>query len=345
MHQLLRDLASLSGLRDRATMEVSLVGLVLRNTLWSVRVVRLVRAVGEPYDQRWLVLAALERGSDVVQRDRFWWDTSALPALSDYPLRERAQVTETLATQAGQPCLSCFPLDTQASVTTLLEVESDQPLSASACALIDSVGLVFGNLQGLLDYGERDTLTDLLNRKTFDAAFLRASQVAMDAEPASGERRQGPPLAGGYWLAVLDIDHFKHVNDGYGHLIGDEVLLLMARLMKHCFRYHDQLYRFGGEEFVVLMRCANEADALAALERFRQRVADHAFPQVGHITVSIGVAELRPNDTPSAAFDRADQAVYYAKGHGRNQLCCHRVLVASGALTDVALTETDFDIF
>ena len=88
-----------------------------------------------------------------------------------------------------------------------------------------------------------------------------------------------------YWLAVIDIDHFKRVNDLSGHLIGDEVLLLLARQMRVNFRFHDQLYRFGGEEFVVLMRCTNHADALAALERFRHQIEIHAFPQVGPITV------------------------------------------------------------
>jgi diguanylate cyclase (GGDEF)-like protein len=146
----------------------------------------------------------------------------------------------------------------------------------------------------------------------------------------------GRAAQGGAQVAVLliDIDHFKSVNDSYGHLIGDEVLLLLSRLMRSSFRFHDRLYRFGGEEFVVLMRCAREEDTAMALERMRQNTEAYAFPQVGRITISIGFTEVKPGDTPSGAFERADKAVYYAKGHGRNQVRSHAALVASGALED-----------
>jgi diguanylate cyclase (GGDEF)-like protein len=124
------------------------------------------------------------------------------------------------------------------------------------------------------------------------------------------------------------------VNDTYGHLIGDEVLLLLARIMRDSFRFHDQLYRFGGEEFVVLMRCRDEEDARQALERLRHNVQVYAFPQVGSITVSLGFSVLHPHDTPSAAFGRADKAVYHAKSHGRNQVVNYQNLVNSGAVQE-----------
>ena len=137
-----------------------------------------------------------------------------------------------------------------------------------------------------------------------------------------------PPIRrSGFWLAVMDIDFFKRVNDNFGHLIGDEVLLLMARLMRTNFRFHDQLYRFGGEEFVILMRCASPEASGKVLERFRRMVEEHVFPQVGYITVSVGYTMLRNDDTPGAAFDRADKAVYYAKAHGRNQVVSYQELV------------------
>ena len=136
------------------------------------------------------------------------------------------------------------------------------------------------------------------------------------------------------WLGVIDIDHFKRVNDSYGHLIGDEVLLLMSRLMRSSFRFDDRLYRFGGEEFVVLMRCADGDAAAQAFERLRHNVERHLFPQVGRITVSIGFTELKAGDTPNGAFERADKAVYFAKQNGRNRLCDHDELVARGLLAD-----------
>jgi diguanylate cyclase (GGDEF)-like protein len=114
------------------------------------------------------------------------------------------------------------------------------------------------------------------------------------------------------------------------------VLLLMSRLMRSSFRFDDRLYRFGGEEFVVLMRCADGEAAAHAFERLRGNVERHPFPQVGHITVSIGFTELKTGDTPNGAFERADKAVYFAKGHGRNQVRHHAELVASGHLADDA---------
>ena len=202
-----------------------------------------------------------------------------------------------------------------------------------------------------MDYGERDSLTELLNRKTFDGAFLkatleqqRAHSSHLKAAPAHAERR-GTTTAGTYWLAMIDIDHFKRVNDNYGHLIGDEVLLLLSRLMRAHFRFHDQLYRFGGEEFVVLMRCHGEAEASCVLERLRKTTEKHPFPQVGAITISIGFSEIKVGDSPSGAFERADKAVYYAKEHGRNQACSYASLVSMGALVDQAANVGEVELF
>lgn len=345
MNKLLQDLAFLSGLKDRQAMDFALVKLIHQSDLWHLSRVRLVRAVGPADDQRWLTLGLLDAQHPMPARDEFWFDTSTLPRLRDYPLREAAVVTETTVHSAAAPYTSIFPIDTQASVCSLLEVESAAAVAADTEALIDSLLHLYENLQGLLDYGERDTLTELLNRKTFDSAFLRAAQVhESPADPALQNRRDSK-LPYSYWLAVIDIDHFKRVNDNFGHLIGDEVLLLLARQMRANFRFHDQLYRFGGEEFVVLMRCSSHTDALAALERFRQQIEKHQFPQVGNITVSIGFAPLQINDTPGGAFDRADKAVYFAKGHGRNQTCNFTELVANGHLSEQSDSLEDVDFF
>jgi diguanylate cyclase (GGDEF)-like protein len=201
----------------------------------------------------------------------------------------------------------------------------------------------YQNVLGLLDYGEKDALTELLNRKTFDGAFFKATATVKQDSEFEGERRSANE-GGTYWLAVLDIDHFKRVNDTYGHLIGDEVLLLVARIMRNSFRFHDQLYRFGGEEFVILMRCRDQNDAANALERLRHNVQSYAFPQVGSITVSIGFSELQPLDTPGAAFGRADKAVYHAKEHGRNQVVSYQDLIKSGAVQEAA-DDMDIDLF
>ncbi|TSE36143.1 GGDEF domain-containing protein [Tepidimonas charontis] len=97
----------------------------------------------------------------------------------------------------------------------------------------------------------------------------------------------------------------------------------MARLLRKTFRHDDRIYRFGGEEFVVLMRAADPEAARAALERLRLQVQDYPFPQVGRITVSVGYTRIREHDTPSDAFERADRALYLAKSQGRNQVCSY----------------------
>ena len=192
-------------------------------------------------------------------------------------------------------------------------------------------------MEGLLAYSERDTLTGLLNRKTFDDAFLELAlppAAAGGGTPDPGPERRDAAAATTHCLGVVDIDHFKRVNDGFGHLIGDEVLLLLSRVMRGTFRCHDRRYRFGGEEFVVLLRCAGDLNAAVAFERLRANVAQYAFPQVGQITVSGGYTVVTAQDTPSRAFERADRAVYYAKGNGRNQVRSHAALVAAGKLED-----------
>ncbi len=345
MNQLLLDLARLSGLRDREAMDFSLVKLLLRCPMWSVSAVRLVRAAGPMGDQRWLTLAQLQDPNAEPTRDHVWLDLSHLPALSACPHREDAIVTESVVCHGHGPMTTLFPIDTQASVCSLLEVESAQALAPGVQDMFDSVLHLYENLQSLLDYGEKDSLTELLNRKTFDGAFQRAAQTQIPSDKVVELERRAAVSPGSFWLAVIDIDHFKHVNDNYGHLIGDEVLLLLARLMRSCFRYADLLYRFGGEEFVVLMRAAHHTDAESALNRFRLQVLAHDFPQVGHISVSVGFTPLRENDTPSGAFDRADKAVYYAKGHGRNQVCSYTQLVEQGELVAQVDTSQEVDFF
>jgi diguanylate cyclase (GGDEF)-like protein len=342
MQQLLQGLAQLTGLKDRQQMDLALVRLIGGSGLWRVSAVSLSCAVGAKNNQHWFNLGQLDTQLTKPELDAFRLDLGGLPRLGDFVHREAAILGKSVVRSGEGPCTTVFPIATHASV---LELTSDTPLGADAESLINSLLQIYDNLQGLLDYGERDPLTELLNRKTFDRAFLQAAQEQGETPALDSPERRATQARSSYWLAVIDIDHFKQVNDNFGHLIGDEVLLLLAHQMRGNFRFHDQLYRFGGEEFVILMRCIDHTDTLNALERFRQRIAQHAFPQVGHITISIGFAPLREDDTPSGAFDRADKAVYYAKSHGRNQICSFTTLVAAGELIDPADDPQELDFF
>jgi diguanylate cyclase (GGDEF)-like protein len=150
------------------------------------------------------------------------------------------------------------------------------------------------------------------------------------------------------WLCVVDIDHFKRVNDSFGHLFGDEVLLRMGDLMRKTFRGGDRLFRFGGEEFVVILNAEDEALAATSFNRFRNSVEKHEFPQVGKVTCSIGFTAVTNMDVPTDVVGRADEALYFAKEHGRNQVCCYERLVAEGAIAQPVAAEApvadDFDI-
>lgn len=219
----------------------------------------------------------------------------------------------------------------------------------SANSRVAMMGLIeyFGNHIALLDYGEEDTLTGLASRKTFDKhLFELLGQAAADELTGeAGEHRRRVSTSGSHWLAVCDIDHFKSVNDNFGHLIGDEVLIMLAQAMREAFRFDDQLFRFGGEEFIALLQPTEQCSALKVLERFRADVEQQVFSRVGHVTVSIGLSALLPHDTPTDAIDRADEALYYAKRNGRNRVDCYEQLVADGKLAAKEFAKGEIELF
>ena len=347
MSQVVEHLAQLTGFRDRDVLDVTLVGAL--HDLLQPTAVAIYRCVGEGDGQRWLTRARLGPGDTTATADPLWTDLESLPTLASEPGRHTCllrQETNVVPGAPGAASMAYFPLATDVQPVGVLELATDAELNAEQLRLVNSILRIYHNMQGLLDYSERDTLTGLLNRKTFDESFMRIASepVPLPRAPASGETRRNTGVVTTAWLAVIDIDHFKRVNDNYGHLIGDEVLLLLSRLMRSNFRFHDHLYRFGGEEFVVLMRCNEPTHAASALERLRARTESYAFPKVGQITVSLGFTELRPGDTPAAAFERADKAVYWVKQNGRNQVASHADLVRSGGLTESA-RDSDVELF
>ena len=145
-------------------------------------------------------------------------------------------------------------------------------------------------------------------------------------------------------LALVDIDRFKTINDTYGHLFGDEVLLLLTRLMTSTFRGADKLFRFGGEECVIILDAASENGAFIAFERLRTAVEAFEFPQIGRLTISMGSTRIGARDTPTTCVHRADAALYYAKQHGRNHLRDFESLVSTGELVAPAV-DTDVEMF
>lgn len=323
MQEVIDGLAELCSLRDRDALDLALVRLVVNSGRGLLSESRLIRLVGDEYQIRCIIKAEYRFGNQDAQYYPISNDCISLPDIRDFPWRLKAHDTSQTVLSGESPEFLEVPIRTGSEVNSILEVKSFSRMSLENVSAIVGIARLYENFEGLLDYGERDALTELLNRKTFDGAISKASQQNevrnLDREDARALKPEET-----YWIAVIDIDHFKDVNDKFGHAAGDKVLSVLARIMRGTFRVHDQLYRFGGEEFVVLMRCAGHDDAYAALERFRASVARNNFPGVGHVTASMGLAELRRSDNPGEAVERADKALYYAKHNGRNKVCSYQ---------------------
>jgi diguanylate cyclase (GGDEF)-like protein len=260
---------------------------------------------------------------------------------------DRVEVITTAPTPSSPHFVTRFPVTLNEGTVLwgVAEIASDRAMDEGGVLTAKRLITLYANMLDMLDYSECDALTGLWNRKPFDDLFYKTFRPIESPEPPpDGVEHRAIAAVPLFWLAMLDIDHFKQVNDSYGHLIGDEVLILVARLMKTTFRSYDKVYRFGGEEFVVVLRSASHDAAIAAVERFRANMESHQFPQAGRITVSVGLTEIQSADTPAAACERADQAVYYAKHHGRNQVCSEADLVRRGLLT-VEAKVGDIELF
>lgn len=241
-----------------------------------------------------------------------------------------------------------FPVSSMDRPTHLIDIVISENFSSIQRELLTGLIDYFTHHIALLDYGETDTLTGLANRKTFDKHLFEVLGKASNDESyyqSSTQRRRKGVHGGQHWLAVCDIDHFKLINDRHGHLIGDEVLVMFAQLMRESFRYDDQIFRFGGEEFVAVLQPATQTNVHTIFERFRETVESHVFSRVGYVTVSIGYSQLLANDTPPDVIDRADEALYYTKHHGRNQTACFENLLAEGKILAKSTAKGEIELF
>lgn len=311
---------------ERARLDRSLVSTLAE--LWGLNDIRLYQLVDGPSPVCRRIMA-LGNGT-IVHHEH-------LTPQSDEPVSAIAGAEDALASR----CVVMTAMDTTTAVLVFPVWDThDQPvrllhLSGPAVplqraeTLIQSLLDLYENHLNLIDDSERDTLTGLRNRRTFDhlLANLLSGRSPVDQPPTGFRRSTKPPADAENWLAVLDIDNFKAINDRYGHLFGDEVLILVANLMQKCFRAHDPLFRFGGEEFVIVLCGVDRSGASKAVERFRLSLENQNFPQVGQITISTGYTQINEGQLSSEVLNRADAALYYAKDNGRNRSCCYEDLV------------------
>jgi len=323
--------------RDRDELDVAVAQMVA--SLLTARTVTVYRLISDGDTFRVARQISLRNDGTELGREDLN-DFEHLPRLnSELAWRECVLLHDIVHDEApaGGGWRSVFPLEGEGGVSGMLEVVADEGMRAREASLVTGLLRIVCNHVAMLDYGERDTLTGLLNRKTFETTFGK-----LLARP--GRLARDPNSTDPSWLAVIDIDHFKSVNDNFGHLFGDEVLLLVARLIRSTFRGADRLFRFGGEEFVVVLDRAASAGAEAAFDRLRVAIQDYAFPQVGNVTVSIGYTMIRPNDVPASCVERADEALYHAKRNGRNQSHNYERLLECGKLK-VKETRSEVELF
>ena len=171
----------------------------------------------------------------------------------------------------------------------------------------------------------RDALTGLYNRRAFNEKFPqlldRSSHFkrrAINFEPTV--------------FVMLDIDHFKMINDKLGHLFGDEVLLILAQLMTDSLRENDLLFRYGGEEFAMILMDITPHQAQQTLDRFREKIASHDFPDLEQVSVSIGYCNFDKSLSMDELIGQADNALYYCKSTTRNTVHCYQSLVEKGLI-------------
>jgi diguanylate cyclase (GGDEF)-like protein len=241
---------------------------------------------------------------------------------------------ESFSSLASSPGVTAFSIIGRGRIViAYLLMARETELTAAEHQTMNGLFRIYDNYLSVLKDSQIDRLTGLLNRHTFDFQLEKALNLIREAsqETRPGHHRRQRD-AGAFFLGEIDIDHFKRINDNFGHLYGDEVLLIIARILQSTFRKTDLIYRFGGEEFVVIVYVDDAAEAEMTFERLRRTVENHAFPQVERITVSIGVTPINDSSMPIELLGHADQALYYAKHHGRNQVCFYEKLLAEKKL-------------
>jgi diguanylate cyclase len=168
-----------------------------------------------------------------------------------------------------------------------------------------------------------DSLTKITNRRGFDNELKRLTKEAK----ATGKD---------CCLLMIDVDHFKNINDNFGHLVGDKVLKFIATTLLKQIRGNDKVARFGGEEFAVILPNTNEDGAIQVAENLRAAVSARQLTTgsnsrpIGRITISVGVALYRPDEDEETLISRADQCMYAAKHGGRNQVKSESMIKAVG---------------
>lgn len=242
---ILQNLVEMTGLRDHLRLELSVLSTLQALTgIVDIRALELFTREGQTFvrPRTWLEQGQLLSNDAEAAQDPRREPLERHPDLQACIASQSASVVHV--PRRGRYVL-WLPVWMNDKVSTCLEITQSRAFSQHRLDVILGIFQVYKNYQSLLDYSERDALTGLLNRKTFDEQLARNPRLPQvlpggsDTETPSGNTHQ-------QWLAVVDIDHFKQVNDRFGHLYGDEVLILLANLLRSSFRSHDKCFASAG---------------------------------------------------------------------------------------------------
>jgi len=281
MESIIKHLVEITGYRDHDLLNISIA-----SSLREIFVARSARVSELSSDDTATFLTAkvdiTSTGVDVIDQSE--------PMLLSAKLSEIPELKPAIAAQ--QPVIEylmnnepriCLLLWNAGRLEALIELFHPTNRTLNTMEVVRGMLIVYKNFLALLDYNERDSLTGLLNRKTFDDSYTRMLRMNVgnlalqDGSVDAGQSESEYKVEHYHWLAVVDIDYFKRVNDQFGHLYGDEVLILIANIMRNSFQPSDHLFRFGGEEFLILVHSSSLGEAHRVLDQFRTNVEQYHF--------------------------------------------------------------------
>jgi diguanylate cyclase (GGDEF)-like protein len=319
--KILQSVIEITQQRDLDSLEYSLVATLAEMVpATSISIYKFTDEAGTEVAEE-VVQLSISYGADNEQK--YTWSPAPLVISDDQQLESCLNNQEPFIYKLKDDLIRLLvPIVCEGSTVGALSIFSYHDLSQFK-TLIEAFVKIYGNYLVIFNESERDKLTGLYNRRTFDNKLRRLfktqklrTRLSMKLPDVANRRITKPESTA--WLAIFDIDHFKRINDSFGHIFGDEVLLTISQKLKECFRGSDLLFRIGGEEFVVILEPVTQQSAGQLFENFRQKIAVHNFPQIDAVTISIGYAKIMEKDFPPEILERADKALYYAKEHGRN---------------------------
>ncbi|QYK04195.1 GGDEF domain-containing protein [Shewanella zhangzhouensis] len=269
---------------------------------------------------------------DLPHFPKFLTSTDFVLALDNPPpcVQQCIETGKNAICDQDERCKVALPVKMNDAVVKVLLVY-DLDLNNANLMMLQAFARIYENFARVVLDSQTDGLTGLLNRKAYDARLFHLFSHIRT------ETRRAPY----FWMLTFDIDFFKKINDTLGHLYGDEVLLRISRAMNDCFSDEDALFRFGGDEFVVLLDNKSQHEVEYICRKLMADVGKIQHEKTGPVTLSIGITSLTLEDNPMSVMMKADKALYFAKDNGRNRWAFYHDLFNHG---DLLPTQIDDDI-